>query len=246
MYGSRDGSGGFVAQQSEKGIANQGWKGSRNSVVHRNGAFAKAPIALVEVRGYVYQAKWGLAELDGACYAFDCGLQCAGDGGCKQMALYVKVQQMIIEKGLPSGNAGNVYLTCSSDAYIANLRVFEDGIKLLYMIPERALSASSRVIRNWLLAAGAFSLFLAFSYPYAFDLKILSSNLREEFSFIQNVLSIQEKSYESTIQVHYGMDVELLNLYVPKFILQPVVENAVIHSEERISKLLYGWESHEE
>ena len=64
-YGSRDGSGGFVAysQQSEKGIANQGWKDSGNSVVHRNGAFAKAPIALVEVQGYVYQAKRNLAEL---------------------------------------------------------------------------------------------------------------------------------------------------------------------------------------
>ena len=64
-YGSRDGSGGFVAysQQSEKGIANQGWKDSGNSVVHRDGAFAKAPIALVEVQGYVYQSKRDLAEL---------------------------------------------------------------------------------------------------------------------------------------------------------------------------------------
>lgn len=64
-YGSRDGCGGFVAyfQQSEKGIENQGWKDSGNSVVHRDGTFAKAPIALAEVQGYVYQAKRSLAGL---------------------------------------------------------------------------------------------------------------------------------------------------------------------------------------
>lgn len=65
LYGSRDTTSGFIAyaQQAAKGIANQGWKDSGNSIVHRNGSFAKAPIALVEVQGYVYQAKRCLAEL---------------------------------------------------------------------------------------------------------------------------------------------------------------------------------------
>jgi len=56
-YGCRDKSG-FVAyfQESSKGIANQGWKDSSDSVVHRDGQYAQAPIALVEVQGYVYQA----------------------------------------------------------------------------------------------------------------------------------------------------------------------------------------------
>lgn len=63
-YGDRDGSG-FVSyhKESSKGIANQGWKDSGNSVVHRSGEFARTPIALVEVQGYVYQAKTTLAEL---------------------------------------------------------------------------------------------------------------------------------------------------------------------------------------
>ncbi|EXX85533.1 amylo-alpha-1,6-glucosidase, partial [Paenibacillus darwinianus] len=63
-YGNRDGSG-FVSyfQESAKGIANQGWKDSGNSVVHRSGEYAKAPIALVEVQGYVYQAKTTLGLL---------------------------------------------------------------------------------------------------------------------------------------------------------------------------------------
>ncbi|KGX92753.1 amylo-alpha-16-glucosidase [Pontibacillus halophilus JSM 076056 = DSM 19796] len=63
-YGDRDGDG-FVEyhQESSKGIANQGWKDSGDSIVHRNGDFAETPIALSEVQGYVYQAKRGLASV---------------------------------------------------------------------------------------------------------------------------------------------------------------------------------------
>lgn len=63
-YGDRDGDG-FVEyyQESSKGIANQGWKDSADSVVHEDGSFAAAPIALVEVQGYVYQAKSRLAPI---------------------------------------------------------------------------------------------------------------------------------------------------------------------------------------
>ncbi|RKP46712.1 amylo-alpha-1,6-glucosidase [Cohnella endophytica] len=64
QYGEREGSL-FTSyfKESEKGIANQGWKDSADSVVHRDGRYAKAPIALVEVQGYVYQAKNLLATL---------------------------------------------------------------------------------------------------------------------------------------------------------------------------------------
>ncbi|MCA0172536.1 amylo-alpha-1,6-glucosidase [Bacillus sp. RAR_GA_16] len=64
LYGDRDGDG-LVEyhQESSKGIANQGWKDSGDSIVHRNGDYAETPIALVEVQGYVYQAKLGLADL---------------------------------------------------------------------------------------------------------------------------------------------------------------------------------------
>lgn len=63
-YGDRDGDS-FVEyfQESSKGIANQGWKDSEDSVIHEDGRFAKAPIALIEVQGYVYQAKMRLAPL---------------------------------------------------------------------------------------------------------------------------------------------------------------------------------------
>jgi len=63
-YGDRDGDA-FVEYHvaSSKGIANQGWKDSGDSIVHDDGEFAASPIALVEVQGYVYFAKTGIAKL---------------------------------------------------------------------------------------------------------------------------------------------------------------------------------------
>lgn len=57
-YGDRDGDG-FVEylKESPVGIDNQGWKDSGDSIVHKSGALAEAPIALVEVQGYIYDAK---------------------------------------------------------------------------------------------------------------------------------------------------------------------------------------------
>jgi glycogen debranching enzyme len=56
-YGDRDGDG-YVeyARRSEGGLDNQGWKDSRDGIVHADGTLPEAPIALVEVQGYVYDA----------------------------------------------------------------------------------------------------------------------------------------------------------------------------------------------
>lgn len=50
---------GFVEyhRQTEKGLANQGWKDSHDAVFHADGTPARGPIALAEVQGYVYAAK---------------------------------------------------------------------------------------------------------------------------------------------------------------------------------------------
>ncbi|KEO83389.1 amylo-alpha-1,6-glucosidase [Tumebacillus flagellatus] len=64
QYGDRDGDG-FVEyyQESSKGCANQNWKDSGDSMVHRDGTLARAPLAPAEVQGYVYDAKIRLARL---------------------------------------------------------------------------------------------------------------------------------------------------------------------------------------
>jgi glycogen debranching enzyme len=51
------------AKSSEKGLTNQGWKDSSDSVFHADGSFPPAPIALVEVQGYVVSAFRSMAKL---------------------------------------------------------------------------------------------------------------------------------------------------------------------------------------
>jgi glycogen debranching enzyme len=63
-YGDLDGDG-FVEYRSRsmRGLRNQGWKDSWDSVVHADGRLAEPPIALVEVQGYVYMAKQRIADV---------------------------------------------------------------------------------------------------------------------------------------------------------------------------------------
>ena len=62
--GDTDGDG-FLeyARQSEHGLVQQGWKDSNDSVFHKDGTLAEAPIALCEVQGYAYAAWRGAAHL---------------------------------------------------------------------------------------------------------------------------------------------------------------------------------------
>src|SRR4051812_33454239 len=50
---------GFVEyfRQTDKGLANQGWKDSHDAIFHADGRMATGPIALAEVQGYVFAAK---------------------------------------------------------------------------------------------------------------------------------------------------------------------------------------------
>jgi glycogen debranching enzyme len=63
-YGDRD-QDGFVeyCRHSERGLVQQGWKDSNDSVFHANGTIAEPPIALCEVQGYVYSAKRAASQL---------------------------------------------------------------------------------------------------------------------------------------------------------------------------------------
>lgn len=56
---------GYLAyrRQSERGLANQGWKDSDDCIVHADGRRATGAIALCEVQGYVYASKVRLAQL---------------------------------------------------------------------------------------------------------------------------------------------------------------------------------------
>jgi glycogen debranching enzyme len=63
-FGDVDGDG-FVeyVRHGSKGLIQQGWKDSHDSIFHADGALAEAPIALCEVQGYVYAAKRAAAKI---------------------------------------------------------------------------------------------------------------------------------------------------------------------------------------
>jgi glycogen debranching enzyme len=63
-YGDLDGDG-FVEylRRSKRGLTNQGWKDSWDANMHRDGTVARPPLALAEVQGYVYDAKYRMASL---------------------------------------------------------------------------------------------------------------------------------------------------------------------------------------
>src|SRR5205823_3433933 len=56
---------GYVEYETKSrwGLRNQGWKDSYDSLKFPDGRLPEPPIALVEVQGYVYAAKMGMAEL---------------------------------------------------------------------------------------------------------------------------------------------------------------------------------------
>src|SRR5439155_439993 len=63
-YGDADHDG-FVeyAERASGGVRNQGWKDSSDSLLYPDGRPVELPAALVEVQGYVYQAKVGLSRI---------------------------------------------------------------------------------------------------------------------------------------------------------------------------------------
>jgi glycogen debranching enzyme len=57
-------------RESDKGLENQGWKDSGDSVMYTDGVLAKPPISLCEVQGYTYAAWISMAKL-GRTLGFD-------------------------------------------------------------------------------------------------------------------------------------------------------------------------------
>jgi glycogen debranching enzyme len=63
-YGDADGDG-FVeyGRRTEKGLINQGWKDSFDSIFHADGRLADGPIALCEVQAYVFAARMAASRI---------------------------------------------------------------------------------------------------------------------------------------------------------------------------------------
>lgn len=63
-YGDSNGDGWVdYRRRSPRGLVNQGWKDSNDSVVHEGGRLAPSPIALAEVQAYVHLARLRMADV---------------------------------------------------------------------------------------------------------------------------------------------------------------------------------------
>lgn len=51
----------------------------------------------------------------------------------------------------------------------------------------------------------------------------------EEIDYIKSYLKIQEFKYYNNFDVHFEIDEEILHYKIPRFLCQPIVENAIIH-----------------
>ncbi len=61
--------------------------------------------------------------------------------------------------------------------------------------------------------------------------------IEEEITLVGSYLSIQKIRYNDKFDVYMDVDDDILNCVVPKFIIQPLVENAIIHGiEDKVGK----------
>lgn len=72
-----------------------------------------------------------------------------------------------------------------------------------------------------------------------------SVQISEEIGLVGSYLSIQKIRYDDKFDAVVQVDDDIMDCYVPKFIIQPIVENAIIHGiEDKIGKahlVIRGW-----
>ena len=59
--------------------------------------------------------------------------------------------------------------------------------------------------------------------------KAAKKEAEQEMKHIKNYMFIQEIRHGDRLQVFYNIDVDAMHVYIPRFILQPIVENAISH-----------------
>ncbi|WP_178075880.1 cache domain-containing sensor histidine kinase [Paenibacillus oralis] len=61
-----------------------------------------------------------------------------------------------------------------------------------------------------------------------------SVTIRQEVDFLENYMLIQKRKYGQRIKLRIHADPALMNYKMPKLVLQPLVENAIVHGLEQV------------
>ncbi len=87
---------------------------------------------------------------------------------------------------------------------------------------------------------------LADSFRYNAKTSEMIIDFESELEFIENYVKLQEKSRGITIDLKVDVEEELKKQMVPKFVLQPLVENSIIHGMRRDSSeikiRIFAWQ----
>ena len=73
-----------------------------------------------------------------------------------------------------------------------------------------------------------------FRYATKSDKDIVT--IKEEIDNIENYIRIQKMRYPEKIDYHIDISDKIMNLKVPRLVIQPVVENSIIHGIEAIDR----------
>ncbi len=74
---------------------------------------------------------------------------------------------------------------------------------------------------------------------YSTDTIKREASIREEIQHIHDYLLLMKKRFEHRLEYHIDVDTELLNVIVPKIILQPLIENAIHHGFHHTTKVMH-------
>ena len=80
----------------------------------------------------------------------------------------------------------------------------------------------------------ALSLSKLFQYNLNYD-ETMSIKISEEIKMIKLYLSIEKQRFSDKLEFQINADKKLQNITIPKFLLQPLVENAVKHGISKIT-----------
>ncbi|MDO5423014.1 MAG: histidine kinase [Eubacteriales bacterium] len=128
------------------------------------------------------------------------------------------------------------------DVYISQMQAREYQIKALYaQINPHFLYNALGIINNKAIMAeqddiSHMTLLLAQFYRTCLNHGKDITSIRNEITNIQMYIEIQKMIYTDHFQVCYDLDETLLEIRMPNFILQPIVENAIEHGLRNVKK----------
>lgn len=114
----------------------------------------------------------------------------------------------------------------------AQLIALQNQINPHYLFNTMETIRMNLLIKGDAETAGVIRMF-ADSFREMIDDSVLTCRLSEELEFVKKYFQVQKYRYEEKIDLMISVDESTMNAVIPKFLLQPMVENSIYHGLER-------------